>query len=65
MAFRRTRETVALLIVQFVETFNGIRAVQAFRREPRNDAIFEGLNADYRDANRTVFDAARDLHPRA
>jgi len=56
VAFRRTRETVALLIVQFVETFNGIRAVQAFRREPRNDAIFERLNTDYRDANRTVFD---------
>ncbi|MBV9821673.1 MAG: ABC transporter ATP-binding protein, partial [Actinobacteria bacterium] len=56
VAFRRTRETVALLIVQFVETFNGIRAVQAFRREPRNDAIFEGLNADYRDANRVTFD---------
>ncbi|MDQ2835940.1 MAG: ABC transporter ATP-binding protein/permease [Actinomycetota bacterium] len=55
VAFRRTRETVALMIVQFVETFNGIRAVHAFRREPRNDAIFERLNADYRDANREVF----------
>ncbi|MCW2541028.1 MAG: ABC-type transport system, ATPase [Frankiales bacterium] len=55
IAFRRTRETVALLIVQFVETFNGIRAVQAFRRERRNDAIFAGLNADYREANRAVF----------
>ncbi|MDQ1717717.1 MAG: ATP-binding cassette, subfamily bacterial [Pseudonocardiales bacterium] len=55
VAFRRTRETVALLIVQFVETFNGIRAVQSFRREKRNDAIFEGLNQDYRDANSTVF----------
>ncbi|HTZ45503.1 MAG TPA: ABC transporter ATP-binding protein [Jatrophihabitans sp.] len=55
IAFRRTRETVALLIVQFVETFNGIRAVQAFRREPRNDAIFEGLNSDYRQANAEVF----------
>ncbi len=55
VAFRRTRETVALLIVQFVETFNGIRAVQAFRREPRNDAIFEGLSNDYRDANRAVY----------
>ncbi|MDQ1752456.1 MAG: ATP-binding cassette, subfamily bacterial [Pseudonocardiales bacterium] len=55
VAFRRTRETVALVIVQFVETFNGIRAVQSFRREKRNDAIFEGLNQDYRDANSTVF----------
>ena len=55
VAFRRTRETVALLIVQFVETFNGIRAVQAFRREPRNDAIFEGLNGNYKRANQEVF----------
>jgi ATP-binding cassette subfamily B protein len=30
-----------------VETFNGIRAVQTFRREPRNEQIFGGLNADY------------------
>src|SRR6185437_8295502 len=55
VAFRRTRETVAVLIVQFVETFNGIRAVQVFRRERRNDAIFEDLNIGYRDANRRVF----------
>ncbi|HJQ01229.1 MAG TPA: ABC transporter ATP-binding protein [Jatrophihabitans sp.] len=55
VAFRKTRETIALLIVQFVETFNGIRAVQAFRREPRNDAIFEGLNGNYQRANQEVF----------
>jgi ATP-binding cassette subfamily B protein len=54
-AFRRTRETVAAVIVQFVETFNGIRAVQAFRREERNDAIFAGLNDEYRQANASVF----------
>jgi len=54
-AFRRTRETVATLIVNFVETFNGIRAVQAFRREERNDALFGGLNRDYRDANARAF----------
>ncbi|HEV2640995.1 MAG TPA: ABC transporter ATP-binding protein [Actinocrinis sp.] len=51
VAYRRTREAVAALIVQFVETLNGIRAVQAFRREPRNEVIFERLNQDYRDAN--------------
>jgi ATP-binding cassette subfamily B protein len=55
VAFRRTRESVATLIVNIVETFNGIRAVQAFRREKRNDAIFAGLNSDYRDANRQAF----------
>ena len=51
VAYRRTRETIALVIVQFVETFNGIRAVQAFRREPRNDEIFGELNQGYADAS--------------
>jgi ATP-binding cassette subfamily B protein len=55
VAFRRTRETVATLIVNFVETFNGIRAVQAFRREERNDTLFGGLNDDYREANTRAF----------
>ncbi|HEY7009650.1 MAG TPA: ABC transporter ATP-binding protein [Jatrophihabitantaceae bacterium] len=55
VAFRRTRETVATLIVNIVETFNGIRAVQAFRREKRNDAIFAGLNSAYGNANGDAF----------
>jgi ATP-binding cassette subfamily B protein len=50
-AYRRTRETIALVIVHFVETFGGIRAVQAFRREKRNAEIFSGLGRDYADAN--------------
>ncbi|MBP2702271.1 ABC transporter ATP-binding protein [Microbispora sp. RL4-1S] len=50
-AYRRTREAVALVIVHFVESMTGIRAVQAFRREPRNQEIFERLNADYLEAN--------------
>jgi len=50
VAYRRTRQTIALVIVQFVETFNGIRAVQAFRRERRNDQIFGELNQAYADA---------------
>jgi ABC-type multidrug transport system fused ATPase/permease subunit len=54
-AYRRTRESVAQLIVQFVESLGGIRAVQAFRREPRNDRIFAELNDDYRRANRRTF----------
>jgi ATP-binding cassette subfamily B protein len=49
--YRRTRVTVARLIVQFVESMNGIRAVQAYRREQRNDEIVDGLGAAYRDAN--------------
>jgi ABC-type multidrug transport system fused ATPase/permease subunit len=55
VAFRRTRETVATMIVSLVETLNGIRAVQAFRREKRNDQIFAGLNDGYREANRETF----------
>jgi len=51
IAYRRTRETIAALIVHFVETCNGIRAVKAFRREPRNNEIFGQLNDDYRSAN--------------
>jgi ABC-type multidrug transport system fused ATPase/permease subunit len=55
LAFQRTREAVATLIVDIVETFNGIRAVQAFRREKRNDAIFAELNDRYRAANQRTF----------
>jgi ATP-binding cassette subfamily B protein len=50
IAYRRTRTTIAQVIVQFVETFGGIRAVQAFRRESRNQQIFGSLNQDYADA---------------
>jgi ABC-type multidrug transport system fused ATPase/permease subunit len=54
-AYRRTRETVALVIVHFVESLGGIKAVQAFRREPRNQQIFEQLSDDYRRANLRAF----------
>src|SRR5262249_5462579 len=47
VAYRRTREAIAQVIVQFVETFGGIRAVQAFRREGRNQEIFGEFNASY------------------
>jgi ABC-type multidrug transport system fused ATPase/permease subunit len=50
-AYRRTRETVALVIVHFVESMGGMRAVHAFRREPRNQEIFDAVNDDYRAAN--------------
>jgi len=53
--YRTTREKVALVIVHFVESMNGIRAVQAFRREPRNQAIFEDVNDQYRRANLVAF----------
>jgi ATP-binding cassette, subfamily B, bacterial len=51
VAYRRTRETIAQVIVQFVETFGGIRAVQAFRREGRNEEIFDALNQANANAN--------------
>jgi ABC-type multidrug transport system fused ATPase/permease subunit len=54
-AYRRTREAVALVIVHFVESMGGIRAVQAFRREPRNQEIFEAVNENYRRANLRAF----------
>ncbi|MBO4208514.1 ABC transporter ATP-binding protein [Micromonospora echinofusca] len=54
-AYRRTREAVALVIVHFVESLGGIRAVQAFRRERRNQQIFMAVNDDYRRANRDAF----------
>lgn len=49
--YRRTREAVALVIVHFVESLGGIQAVQAFRREPRNQAIFEDVDQRYLAAN--------------
>jgi len=50
-AYRRTREAVALVIVHFVESMGGMRAVQAFRREPRNQEIMDTVNDNYRVAN--------------
>jgi ABC-type multidrug transport system fused ATPase/permease subunit len=50
-AYRATREAIALVIVHFVESLGGIQAVHAFRREPRNQEIFEYLDDRYRGAN--------------
>ena len=50
-AYRATREAIALVIVHFVESLGGIQAVHAFRREPRNQEIFEHLDDRYRSAN--------------
>ena len=54
-SYRVTREKVALVIVHFVESMGGIRAVQAFRREPRNQEIFDDVNDQYRRANLHAF----------
>jgi ATP-binding cassette, subfamily B, bacterial len=52
--YRQTRSAVAKVIIQFVETMNGIRAVQAFRRQDRNETIMGGLSGGYASANRTA-----------
>lgn len=41
--YRATRTLIARVIVQFVETMNGIRAVQAFRRERHNSSVMNEL----------------------
>ncbi|MBJ7383364.1 MAG: ABC transporter ATP-binding protein [Mycolicibacterium sp.] len=53
--YLKVRESAALVIVQFVETMTGIKAVQAYRREPRNQEIFEEVADQYRDVNERAF----------
>ena len=53
--YRKVRESAALVIVQFVETMTGIKAVQAYRREPRNQEIFEEVTDGYRVVNERTF----------
>jgi ATP-binding cassette subfamily B protein len=52
--FRDTRTASARLIVQFVETMTGIRAVKAFRKQKRNEVEFGGLVESYRHKNARV-----------
>jgi ATP-binding cassette subfamily B protein len=53
--YRTVRESAALVIVHFVETMTGIRAVQGYRRERRNQDIFEDVSGQYRVANERSF----------
>ncbi|MFD7106544.1 ABC transporter ATP-binding protein [Streptomyces celluloflavus] len=51
---------IAAVIVKFGETLNGIRPVQAFRRERPNDAAFAGLNRHHERVNGdTILEMAR------
>ena len=52
--FRKTRVASARLIVHFVETMTGIRAVKAFRKEAENERVYKGLVEDYRFVNARV-----------
>ncbi|MDT5240456.1 MAG: ATP-binding cassette, subfamily bacterial [Mycobacterium sp.] len=53
--YKKVRESAALVIVQFVETMTGIKAVQAYRREPRNQEIFEDVADQYKNINEKAF----------
>lgn len=50
-AYRATRTAIAQVIVHFTETMGGIRAVQAFRRQPAGRAKLTAEDSGYRDAN--------------
>lgn len=49
--YRHSRTAMATLIVRFTETMNGIRPVQAFRREAANEAQFDKANRAFTSAN--------------
>lgn len=51
VVYRESRVVSAKVIVKFVETMTGIRAVKAFRTEQRGDREFGQLASDYRDVN--------------
>ena len=51
VVYRESRVVSAQVIVKFVETMTGIRAVKAFRKETRNDDEFGALAMQYRDVN--------------
>ncbi|MFJ9773432.1 ABC transporter ATP-binding protein [Kitasatospora sp. NPDC101157] len=53
--YRRSRTAAASMIVRFTETMNGIRPVQAFRREKANDAAFAVVNRQASTANAEGF----------
>jgi len=61
--FRATRVTSARVIVHFVETMTGIRAVQAFRKESRNRDEYGSHVEDYRQANSKVFNLFGTFDP--
>ncbi|GAA1174289.1 ATP-binding cassette subfamily B protein [Nesterenkonia xinjiangensis] len=48
VAYRQTRISSARMIVHFVETMTGIRAVQAFRRETSRSRQYDRLARNYR-----------------
>ncbi|WP_024443995.1 ABC transporter ATP-binding protein [Mycobacterium sp. UM_WGJ] len=53
--YTEVREHAARVIVQFAETMTGIKAVQAYRREARNQEIFTAVADRYRAVNERAF----------
>jgi ATP-binding cassette subfamily B protein len=52
--YRKRSTATAAVIVAFTETMNGIRPVQAFRRERANDTRFDELNGQHQRVNGTA-----------
>ena len=50
-AYRRTRTSIAKVIIDFTESMGGIRAVQTFRRQPQHKSSLSAHDDDYRKAN--------------
>ncbi|TDP32312.1 ABC transporter ATP-binding protein [Nocardia ignorata] len=58
--YRRTRGAIARVVVQFVESMSGMRAVQAFRREHRNQEVLGVEDAAYQRATTTAMRGVGD-----
>ncbi|WP_421110532.1 ABC transporter ATP-binding protein [Streptomyces sp. NEAU-S77] len=52
--YRKRSTATAAVIVAFTETMNGIRPVQAFRRERANNTRFDELNGHHQQVNGTA-----------
>ncbi len=50
-AYRRVRERLGLVTATLAEDIAGMRVVQSFTREPRNQTSFRGINDRYRESN--------------
>ncbi len=53
-AYRLMRTRLALVTASLQEDLNGIRVIQAYRREAHSRAALAQLNQSYRDANKTT-----------
>ncbi|GAA1856456.1 ABC transporter ATP-binding protein [Myceligenerans crystallogenes] len=63
LAYREQRTWSARLIVKFVETMTGIRAVAAFNRQATTERDYDGIGESYRDANLRIFGINGRFHP--